>query len=188
MLNIVNQQGNTNQNHNGLSPCTCQNGYHPKNISNERWWWCGEKGLSCIVSGSVNWCSQYGEQYGHFSKKSRTSISEVTQSCSTLCNPMDCSLPGSSVHGIFQARILEWIAISFSRRSSRHRDWTQVSRVVGRHFTVLSHPESPRTIIKPINSTLGYISKKKTTLIQMFIAALFTTAKIQKQTKCWSTD
>ena len=45
------------------------------------------------------------------------SESEVTQSCPTLCNPMDCSLPGSSVHGIFQARVLEWVAISFSRVS-----------------------------------------------------------------------
>ena len=44
--------------------------------------------------------------------------SEVSQSCPTLCNPMDCSLPSSSVHGIFQARILEWVAISFSRGSS----------------------------------------------------------------------
>ena len=44
--------------------------------------------------------------------------SEVTQLCLTPCDPMDCSLPGSSVHGIFQARIVEWIAISFSRRSS----------------------------------------------------------------------
>ena len=43
--------------------------------------------------------------------------SEVAQSCPTLCDPMDCSLPGSSVHGIFQARVLEWVAISFSRRS-----------------------------------------------------------------------
>ena len=43
---------------------------------------------------------------------------EVAQSCQTLCDPMDCSLPGSSVHGIFQARVLEWVAISFSRRSS----------------------------------------------------------------------
>ena len=42
-------------------------------------------------------------------------VSEVAQSCPTLCDPMDCSLPGSSVHGIFQARVLEWIAISFSR-------------------------------------------------------------------------
>ena len=47
--------------------------------------------------------------------------SEVAQSCRTLCNPMDCSLSGSSVHGIFQARVLEWIAISFSRGSSRTR-------------------------------------------------------------------
>ena len=46
------------------------------------------------------------------------SESEVAQSCLTLCDPMDCSLPGSSVHGIFQARVLEWTAISFSRGSS----------------------------------------------------------------------
>ena len=48
------------------------------------------------------------------------SESEVAQSCLTLCDPMDHSLPGSSVHGIFQARVLEWVAISFSRLSSRH--------------------------------------------------------------------
>ena len=42
-------------------------------------------------------------------------VNEVAQSCPTLCDPMDCSLPGSSVHGIFQARVLEWVAISFSR-------------------------------------------------------------------------
>ena len=53
-----------------------------------------------------------------------------------LCDPMDCSLPGSSVHGIFQARILEWVATSFSRRSSQPRDRTQVSHVVGRCFTI----------------------------------------------------
>ena len=43
------------------------------------------------------------------------SESDVAQSCPTLCNPMDCSLPGFSVHGIFQARVLQWVAISFSR-------------------------------------------------------------------------
>ena len=53
------------------------------------------------------------------------------QSCLTLCDPMDCSPSGSSVHGIFQSRILEWVAISFSRRSSWPRDWTCVSRVSG---------------------------------------------------------
>ena len=48
--------------------------------------------------------------------------SEVTQSCPTLCDLIDCSLTGFSIHGIFQARILEWVAISFSRRSSQPRD------------------------------------------------------------------
>ena len=61
--------------------------------------------------------------------------SEVAQSCPTLCDPMDCSLPGSSVHGIFQAIVLEWIAISFSRGSSQPRDRTRVSRIVDRRFT-----------------------------------------------------
>ena len=70
--------------------------------------------------------------------------SEVAQSCLTL-RPMDCSLPGSSIHGIFQARILEWVAISFSRRSSRPRDWTQVSRIVGRRFTVWATREAHHT-------------------------------------------
>ena len=51
------------------------------------------------------------------------------QSCLTLCDPMDCSLPGSSVHGIFQARILEWVAISYSRESSPIRDRTCISCV-----------------------------------------------------------
>ena len=51
----------------------------------------------------------------------------VTKSCPTLCDPMDYSPPGSSVCGISQARILEWVAISFSRGSSQPRDWTHVS-------------------------------------------------------------
>ena len=55
---------------------------------------------------------------------------------------MDCSLPGSSIHGIFQARVLEWIAISFCRGSSRQRDWTLVSLTVGRRFYCLSHQGS----------------------------------------------
>ena len=52
------------------------------------------------------------------------------QSCLNLCNHVDCSLPGSSVHGISQARILEWVAVSFSRGSSQPRDWTYVSWVL----------------------------------------------------------
>ena len=62
--------------------------------------------------------------------------SEVAQPCPTLCDPVDSSQPGSPVHVIFQARILEWIAISFSRGSSWSRDRTQVSCIVGRRFTV----------------------------------------------------
>ena len=57
----------------------------------------------------------------------------------TLCNPMDSSLPGSSVHGISQARILEWVAISFSQRSSRPRDQTHVSYVFCIGKQVLYH-------------------------------------------------
>ena len=55
----------------------------------------------------------------------------VAQSCLTLCNPMDCSSLGSSVHEILQARILEWVAISFFRRSSLPRDQTLVSHIAG---------------------------------------------------------
>jgi len=65
----------------------------------------------------------------------------VTQSCLTVFDPMDCSLPGSSVHGILQARILEWVAIPFSRESSRLRDWTRVSCTADRFFTVWATKE-----------------------------------------------
>ena len=58
------------------------------------------------------------------------------QSCPTLCDSMDCSPPGSSVHRILQARILEWLAIPFSRVSSQPRDRTWISCVAGRFFTV----------------------------------------------------
>ena len=57
------------------------------------------------------------------------SESEVAQLCLTLCDPMDCSLSGSSVHGIFQATVLDWIAISFSSRFSRPKDRTRVSHI-----------------------------------------------------------
>ena len=64
------------------------------------------------------------------------SESGVAQLCLILCDSMDCSLTGSSIHGIFQARILEWAAISFSRRSSQAMDWTWVSRIVDICFTI----------------------------------------------------
>ena len=61
---------------------------------------------------------------------------KVTQSCPTLCDPVDCSLPGSSVNGILQARILKWVTVPFSRWSSQPRDWTHVSHIAGGFFTV----------------------------------------------------
>ena len=70
--------------------------------------------------------------------------SEVAQSYLTLCNAMDCSLPCSSVHGIFQARVQKWVAISFSRVSSQPRDQTWVSRIVGRRFTIWATREACR--------------------------------------------
>ena len=63
----------------------------------------------------------------------------VAQSCLTLCDPMDCSPPGSSVRGIFQASILEWVAISFSRGSSSLRDLTQVSCIGVVFKTIFTH-------------------------------------------------
>ena len=60
----------------------------------------------------------------------------LAQLCPTLCDPVDCSPPGSSVRGILQARILEWVAISFSRGSSPPRDQTQLSCTAGRFFII----------------------------------------------------
>ena len=72
----------------------------------------------------------------YWRKLTTESESEVAQSCPTLCDPMDCSPLGSTAHGILQARILEWVAISFSRGSSQPRDQTQVSHIAGRRFNL----------------------------------------------------
>ena len=66
----------------------------------------------------------------------------ATQACPTLCDPMDCSPPGSSVHGILQARTLEWVAMSFSRGSSQQRDGTWVSWGANRVFTIWATKKS----------------------------------------------
>ena len=71
------------------------------------------------------------------------SESEVAQLCPTLCNPMDCSPPGSSVHGILQARILECVAISFSRESSLAQGLNLCLPHCRQNFCQLSHEGSP---------------------------------------------
>ena len=94
------------------------------------------------VSETVNCLSQY-LIIAHFS----VLVVQSLQSCPTLCNPMDYSPPGSSSHRISQERLLEWVAISFSRGSSRSRDQTCIS-CIGRwtffFFPLpLSHMGSP---------------------------------------------
>ena len=70
----------------------------------------------------------------------------VAQLCPTLCDPVVCSPLSSSVHGILQARILEWVAISFYRASFWPREWTQITCTSGKFFTVWAIREAPRTL------------------------------------------
>ena len=67
-------------------------------------------------------------------KRFHAAAAKLLQSCPTLCDPIDSSPPGSSVHGVFQPRILEWVAISFSRGSYQPRDRTLIACVVDRLF------------------------------------------------------
>ena len=104
------------------------------------------------------------------------SESEVAQSSPTLSDPMDCSLPGSSIHGIFQARVLEWGAIAFSRKT------------VWRFLKTLGirppyDPAIPLLGIYPEETRV-----EKDTCIPLFIAALFTIARTWKQPRCPSMD
>ena len=76
-------------------------------------------------------------------KLSKTTV--TPQLCPTLCDPMDCSPPGSSLHGILQAKILEWVALPSSRGSSQPRDWTQISYIgffKGGFFTIWATKEA----------------------------------------------
>ena len=89
------------------------------------------------------------------------SESEVAQSCPTLCNPMDCSLPGSSAHGIFQATILEWGAIAFSVLPHRKKIFALLS--LPHHPVYVPHPISKRPT-RPLSHSLcpGYKSGLRT--------------------------
>ena len=104
--------------------------------------------LSCALTLPQGWEGSPGLSFGCYEISAYHLMirfvkwSEVAQSCLTLCDPVDCSLPGSSVHGILQARILEWVAISFSRESSQPRDWTQVSHIVGRRLNLWATREA----------------------------------------------
>ena len=79
----------------------------------------------------------------------------VAQLSLTLCDPMDCSPPDSSVHGILQARILEWVAFLFSRWSLRPRDQTRVSCIAGRFFTIWATREAQSGNVYALMLLLG---------------------------------
>ena len=93
---------------------------------------------------------------------------------------MGCSLPGFSVHGIFQEIVLEWIAISFSRGSSQPRDWTQVSSIVDRHFNVLATRE-----VYMQNTTCQMLGWMKHKLISIISGMKMTPPSWQKVKRNW---
>ena len=106
------------------------------------------KGLLRLFSSTTTWKHQFfGAQPSvWFNWNIHTWLLErwyVPQSSPTLCNPMDYSQPGSSVHGIFQARILEWVAISYSRGSSQPRDQSHISSVSCIDRQILYHWKNP---------------------------------------------
>ena len=77
----------------------------------------------------------------------------ITKLCPTLCNHMDRSPPGFFVHGILQARILEWVSIPFSRGSSQPRDQTQVSSIAHSFFTIWATQEVPKIFLVMLRET-----------------------------------
>ena len=144
--------------------------------------------LSCIGEGYGNplqcsclenprdrgsrWAAIYGVAQSRTQLKQRSSSSSnihfclmkvlVIQSCPTLCNPMNCSLPGSSVHGILQAWILEWVAMPFSKGSSQPRDWPVFlfSCIAGRFLTIWVRNDGKKSLLLyDFNTPTAYISK-----------------------------
>ena len=123
----------------------------------ENWnWSCSVKLLSRVQLSAIPWtaASQAPPSMGFSRQEYWRGVPLLSSNCFTFYNtsslvvsvsvahvqlfatPMDCSPPGASVHGILQARTLEWIAIAFSRGSSQPRDWTQVCCPAGRFFTI----------------------------------------------------
>ena len=112
----------------------------------------------CTLCRNVDWCCHYRKQNGVSLKiESRTTISTKSlQACLTLCDPVVCSPPDSSVHGILQTRILEWVVMSSSRGSPQPRDQTLLSYVywIAKRFFTTS------AIIQFSNFNFGYLPKK----------------------------
>ena len=118
-------------------------------------------------------------------------------SCPTLCDRMDCNPPGSAVHGISQARTLEWVAISFSRGSSWPRDWTHISCVfcTGNHILYqLSHQKSPRQgpglyeIHTFPNNCIHFNRKMQVGNYNWFSGGHFCRVRTENQTGLWTRE
>ena len=116
---------------------------------------CSQRGPTCPslqLGSDLQACQQVRQLCTKLVQRNRHMYSDVcavcvcvyvvAQSCPTLCNPMDCSPPGSSVHGILQERLVQWVAIPFSKGSSWPRDQTQVSCIAGRFFTIWTTREA----------------------------------------------
>ena len=101
--------------------------------------WTGISFISCIESGVLDHQHPLGNPIVELVV---VLIVLITQSCPTLCDPMDYSPPGLSVHGILHVRIPEWITIPFSRGFSKPMDQTQVSCIAGRFFTIWATREA----------------------------------------------
>ena len=112
----------------------------------------------------------------------------VAQSCLNLCDSMDCSPPGSSIHGILQARILEWVAISFSKGSPWPRDQTWVSCTAGRVFAFWATREDIRWLqalktsvfLKWLSSLLPTVQWQ---ILQEYLMVLFSNCHLPRITK-----
>ena len=105
----------------------------------------------------------------------------LLQSCPTLCNPMDCSPPGSSVHDILQSRILECVTIPVSGRSSQPRDWTWVSCIAGRFFTIQATREAPQLGCRECK----YSTLQDNTKLLFRVALLVHTSTSNKDSWIW---
>jgi len=107
----------------------------------------------------------------------------VTQSCLTFCDPMDCSLPRSSVHGILQARTLEWVAIPFSKGPSQPRDQTQVSWIASNSLSSEPPGKPPKKYMFDINSYKSYLKSENESYIHQEITPKASKCCIQCCTK-----
>ena len=118
-----------------------------------------------------HWASPKTDKYmSHLKRKQPCLCAQSLQSCLTLCDPMIGSLPGSSVHGILQARTLEWVAMPSSRGSSQSRDQTQISCIAGGFFTT-EPPGKPKTSIQIVKPCCYHAPKKFTSREALLIHA-----------------